>query len=32
MGIKHILPTDRVIAKLIDYQSFGRQSKLRLDL
>ena len=27
---KYILPADRVIAKLPDYQSFGRQSKLGL--
>ena len=30
--IIYVLPADRVISKLSDYQSFGRQSKLRIDL
>ena len=30
--IKYILPVDNVIAKLPDYQSFGRKTKLRLNL
>ena len=29
--IKYILPVDNVIAKLPDYQSFGRKPKLRLN-
>ena len=29
--VKYVLPADRVISKLPDYQSFGRQSKLRID-
>ena len=30
--VKYILPVDNVIAKLPDYQSFGRKTKLRLNL
>ena len=30
--VKYILPVDSVIAKLPDYQSFGRKTKLRLNL
>ena len=30
--IKYILPVDNVITKLPDYQSFGRTTKLRLNL
>ena len=30
--IKNILPVDNVITKLPDYQSFGRKTKLRLNL
>ena len=30
--IKYVLPPDRVISKLPEYQSFGRHSKLRIDL
>ena len=30
--IKYILPVDNVITKLPDYQSFGRKTKLRLNL
>ena len=29
--IKWVLPADSVVSKLPDYQSFGRQSKLRID-
>ena len=29
--VKYILPVDKVIAKLPDYQSFGRKTKLRLN-
>ena len=29
--VKYVLPADRVIWKFHDYQSFGRQSKLRID-
>ena len=29
--IKYVLPADRVISKLPDYKSFGRQLKLRTD-
>ena len=29
--VKYVLPADRVISKPPDYQSFGRQSKLRID-
>ena len=29
--VKYILPVDSVIAKLPDYQSFGRKTKLRLN-
>ena len=29
--VKYILPIDSVIAKLPDYQSFGRKTKLRLN-
>ena len=29
--VKYILPVDHVIAKLPDYQSFGRKTKLRLN-
>ena len=29
--IKSILPVDNVITKLLDYQSFGRKTKLRLN-
>ena len=29
--VKYVLPADRAISKLPDYQSFGRQSKLRID-
>ena len=32
MDIKYILPVDNVITKLPDYQSFGRKTKLRLNL
>ena len=30
--VKYILPVDNVITKLLDYQSFGRKTKLRLNL
>ena len=30
--VKYILPVDNVITKLPDYQSFGRKTKLRLNL
>ena len=30
--VKYILPVDNVIAKLPNYQSFGRKTKLRLNL
>ena len=30
--VKYVLPADRVISKLPDYQYFGRQSKLGIDL
>ena len=30
--VKYILPLDNVITKLPDYQSFGRKTKLRLNL
>ena len=30
--VKYILPVDSVIAQLLDYQSFGRKTKLRLNL
>ena len=30
--VKYILPVDNVIIKLPDYQSFGRKTKLRLNL
>ena len=29
--VKYILPVDNVITKLLDYQSFGRKTKLRLN-
>ena len=29
--VKYVLPADKVISKLPDYQSFGRQLKLRID-
>ena len=29
--VKYILPVDNVINKLLDYQSFGRKTKLRLN-
>ena len=32
MDVKYILPVDNVITKLPDYQSFGRKTKLRLNL
>ena len=32
MDVKYILPVDNIITKLPDYQSFGRKTKLRLDL
>ena len=32
LDVKYVLPTDRVISKLPDYQSSGRQSKLKIDL
>ena len=31
-NVKYILPVDNVITKLPDYQSFGRKTKLRLNL
>ena len=31
-NVKYLLPADRVISKLPDYQSFGRQSKMRKNL
>ena len=31
MDVKYILPVDNVIAKLPDYQSFGRKTKLGLN-
>ena len=30
--VKYILPVDNIITKLPDYQSFGRKTKLRLNL
>ena len=30
-GVKYVLPADRVMSKWPDYQSFGMQSKLRID-
>ena len=32
MDVKYILPVDNIITKLPDYQSFGRKTKLRLNL
>ena len=32
MDVKYILPVDTTITKLPDYQSFGRKTKLRLNL
>ena len=32
MDMKYILPVDSIITKLPDYQSFGRKTKLRLNL
>ena len=32
MNVKYILPVDNIIIKLPDYQSFGRKTKLRLNL
>ena len=29
--VKYVVPADRVISKLPDYQPFSRQSKLRID-
>ena len=29
--VKYVLPANRVISKLPDYESFSRQSKLRID-
>ena len=29
--VKYVLPANRVISKLPSYQSFGRQTKLRID-
>ena len=29
--VRYILPAERVISKLPDYQSFGKQSKLRIN-
>ena len=31
LDIKYVLPAHRIISKLPDYQSFGRQSKLRIN-
>ena len=31
LDVKYVLPAERVTSKLSDYQSFGRQSKLRID-
>ena len=31
-NIKYIMPTERYISQLADYKSFGRQTKLRLNL
>ena len=31
-NVKYTLPADLAISTLLDYQAFGRQSKLRLDL
>ena len=32
LDVKYMLPVDRILAKLPDHKSFGRQSKLRVDL